>query len=151
MRLETKTIINAPVQLVWQYLTQTTNYDKWNPFIKKVDGTLEVGQTINVTIQPPNQKPMQFTPTILTLKTNEEFRWLGHLWFKGIFDGEHYFKLNRLSDNQTEFIHGESFTGLLARPILWMIKKNTLAGFEAMNQALKDITEQQFIPSKTTI
>jgi hypothetical protein len=29
------------------------------------------------------------------------------------------------------------FTGLLAIPILWLIRKGTRRGFQAMNQALK--------------
>jgi hypothetical protein len=39
-------------------------------------------------------------------------------------------------------VQQEEFRGLAARPVLAVIGKPTLAGFELMNQALKDRVEQ---------
>ena len=66
-------------------------------------------------------KPQVFTPKVLKLKKNREFRWLGHLFIKGLFDGEHYFVLEESDNGGTKVIHGEIFSGILVRPLLKMI------------------------------
>jgi len=112
-------------------------YPSWNPFIKQISGDSNVGQNIKVHISPPNQSDMQFKPLVLQKESGKAFRWKGKLLIKGIFDGEHYFSLESVSDKQTRFIHGEYFSGLLSGIILKQIKEDTLAGFKAMNEALK--------------
>jgi hypothetical protein len=87
-------------------------------------------------------KNMTFTPRILKVKENEYFEWLGSLWFKGLFDGRHYFKLENIADNQVKLIHGESFSGILSKLILKKIGKQTEENFIKMNLALKELVEK---------
>jgi hypothetical protein len=100
-----------------------------------------VGQKITVSIKQPNGNGMTFKPKILKFDQNKEFRWLGKLGFTGIFDGEHYFILEQISDKQTKFIHGEKFSGILVMISGKMLDK-TKAGFELMNQAIKKECEK---------
>ncbi len=135
--LTTEIIIDATPNQVWNILMAKEEYPNWNPFIKSIKGSTEKGKQIEVSIQPPGSKPMVFKPTVLRNETAKEFRWLGHLFVKGLFDGEHYFKLEATKANQTKFTHGEAFTGILSGVLLKMIGENTLKGFIAMNEALK--------------
>jgi hypothetical protein len=139
--IETEITINANVETVWRVLTDFQNHPKWNPFIKSITGEKTVGQTITVSIKPPNGNGMTFKPKILKFDQNKEFRWLGKLGFTGIFDGEHYFILEQISDKQTKFIHGEKFSGILVMISGKMLDK-TKDGFELMNQAIKKICEK---------
>ena len=139
--LNTEIIIVAQPETIWKILTSTDDYPTWNPFIKNLKGRLEEGAQIAVTIHPPDQKPMTFKPTILKCKEHSELRWLGHLFFRGVFDGEHTFKLERINDTHTKFIHSEKFTGLFSSLLFSLIGKNTRRGFEAMNEALKERAE----------
>ena len=75
-------------------------------------------------------------------KTEKEFRWKGHLFVKGLFDGEHYFKLDALGPDKTRFIHGEQFSGVLSGMLLKMIGDSTLNGLKSMNEALKQLAEK---------
>ncbi len=85
---------------------------------------------------------MTFHPRCLVLEKNKEFRWLGHLLIKGLFDGEHIFKLEDLGNGQTKFVQRENFRGVLV-PLLWrIIKSNTKKGFVEMNNQLKKRAEQ---------
>ncbi len=79
---------------------------------------------------------MTFKPLILKYEKNKEFRWIGKLLFKGIFDGEHYFKIVGNSNGTTTFIHGEKFSGLLVSLFSKTLDK-TKSGFELMNESLK--------------
>lgn len=135
--LETNIIIDATAEKIWAILMDFEAYPNWNPFIKTMSGNTEVGNKMYVTIQLEGNKAMVFEPRVLTVKPNRAFRWLGHLWITGIFDGEHYFQLIPINEHQTKFIHGEHFRGLLSGLILGMIKENTLKGFQAINEALK--------------
>ena len=139
--IETKITINAPIEFVWRTLMDFENHPQWNPFIKNIAGTAEVGHKLSVTIAPPGGKGMTFNPVVITHLPFNELRWLGKLWFKGIFDGEHYFILNRINHNTTELCHGENFSGLLVSLSGNMLNK-TVEGFELMNKALKKECEK---------
>lgn len=139
--LYTEIEINAPVTIVWGILTDFQSYPIWNPFIRSFDKNPEPGRTFSVTIQPSGKKPMTFTPVCLALIQEEEFRWLGQLFFSGLFDGEHIFELKKLDQNRTLFIQRENFSGVVV-PLLWrQLNKTTRAGFEQMNKELKHRAE----------
>lgn len=135
--IHTSIDINAPLERVWRILSNTQDYPQWNPFIREVTGKLAVGQQLVVNIHPPGSHSMRFKPRVLVLEPQQELRWLGKLLFSGIFDGEHYFKLQALNAQQTRFLHGESFKGLLIPLLKKSLEKDTKAGFAAMNAALK--------------
>lgn len=138
--IETEILIHATPETVWKVLMNFDQYPKWNPFIISISGSQEAGRKIKVQIQPPGGSAMTFTPTILVCDRNKELRWLGKLGIKGIFDGEHYFLLEPAGENQTRFIHGERFSGLLI-PFMRNVLAGTQQGFELMNKALKEKAE----------
>lgn len=135
--LRTEVEIDAPRERVWSVLTDFARYHEWNPFITGVEGRLERGARLRVTISLPEDGGQHtFRPTIVRCEPGEELRWLGHLLIKGLFDGEHFFRLDSIGDNRTKFVHGEDFGGVLLR---FMGNTLTLSarGFAYMNQALK--------------
>lgn len=139
--IETEIQINAKPQQIWEILTDLDKYREWNPFIKSIKGEIIEGKKLEVLISPPNTKEMTFKPTVLSAKTNSEFRWLGHFLFPGIFDGEHIFTIEG-NENGSLLVQKEIFKGLLV-PIVWSnMKKNTKTGFELMNKALKQRAEE---------
>ena len=117
-------------------------YPEWNPFIKSISGEPGVGAKLQIAIQPPDSSGMKFTPTVLGADENKEFRWLGKLLFKGLFDGEHSFIIEPISENKVRFIHAEKFNGILVS-LLGGTLKGTEKGFESMNKALKERAEKQ--------
>lgn len=137
----TEIAIDAPAEVVWAELTDTSEYANWNPFIKEFKGEIKLGSQLDVTIQPPEGSAMRFRPFVLIADQNEEFRWVGRLGFKGVFDGEHYFKLEEQADGTTLFRHGETFTGMLADLLFVFLEEDTTKGFNAMNVALKERAE----------
>lgn len=130
--IETSIVINASKQTIWKVLTDFNEYPKWNPFIKSVTGKVKRGNQITIKLQG-----MTFRPKVLTYNQNAEIKWLGHLWFKGLFDGEHQFKLEENSDGSTTFTQNEVFTGILVKLFSESIDTKTKMGFVEMNTALK--------------
>lgn len=137
-QLKTSITIHAKKEKVWKILMDFENYPKWNPFIKSITGETKAGKQLEVKIQN-----MTFKPIILSHVENEEFIWKGHLFFKGLFDGEHKFKLLENKDGTTHFEQSEKFTGILVKLFENNLDKNTKDGFEKMNLQLKLRSEKK--------
>lgn len=140
--IKTEITIEASPNRVWEVLTDFEKYPTWNPFIKSIHGPVKVGAKITARIEPPEAKGMTFKPTVLSFETHKEFKWMGHLLFPGLFDGEHRFELIDNGNGTTTFIQAEKFNGILVRFLVKMLDINTQNGFKAMNQKLKAEAEK---------
>ena len=141
--LHTSIVINASPAKVWKELIDFTSYPGWNPFIRSIKGTPIPGNTIQVTLQPPNSKPILMKPRVLVFEQQKELRWIGILGIPRIFDGEHVFKIQENNDGTTTLHHFERFRGILIPFLSKLINKTTRKGFELMNAALKERAEKQ--------
>ncbi len=141
--IHTEVEIAAPAERVWQILTDFARFPEWIPFIRQASGALWVGARLEVRLQPPGGRATTLRPTVRKVEPNREFRWLGHVLVPGLFDGEHIFTIEQLSEGWVRFIQREEFRGLLAPLILRLIGMDTRRGFEAMNRALKARAESR--------
>ena len=143
IEIKTEILINAQPEKVWAILTNFKSYPNWNPFIKSIIGDVKVGNKITARIEPPKAKGMTFKPKVLTFETNKELKWLGHLLFAGLFDGEHKFELIDNGNGTTTFKQSEKFAGILVPLFKNQLDDNTKKGFEEMNSKLKELVEQK--------
>ena len=134
--IETSIIINASPETVWKIFTDFASYPKWNPFIQYVKGDVAVGKKIKVSIMN-----MPFKPKVLQYDNQKAFRWAGNLLIPGIFDGAHHFYLEDLGNGTVRFKQGEVFSGILVPLFKKSINTKVKAGYEAMNQKLKQLAE----------
>lgn len=141
-RLETSIEINAPAERVWSVLMDFPSHARWNPFVRSIEGNPTVGESLQVFIQPPGSGGMRFQPKVLAHEPRRELRWKGKLWIAGLFDGEHYFKLEPKSSGRVVFHQGEVFSGLLVPLLRRSLERETKQGFIAMNEALKHEAEK---------
>jgi hypothetical protein len=140
--IRTEIIIHASPAKIWAILTDFDKYPAWNPFIKSLSGKVAVGKKINARLEPPGANGMNFKPTVLAYEKNKEFRWLGHLLFPGLFDGEHKFELTDNGNGTTLFRQSEKFKGILIPLFKKMLDTNTVDGFNQMNEKLKELAEK---------
>jgi hypothetical protein len=82
-----------------------------------------------------------FSPTVLVVLQDRELRWLGRVFIPGLFDGEHSFVIEPLSENQVLLVQSEAFNGLLI-PFSGSLLEGTKLNFEVINQALKKRVEE---------
>jgi hypothetical protein len=142
-RLDTSIEIDTSAERVWEVLMDFPQYERWNPFVRSIEGTPEMGQTLIVRIQPSGSGAMKFRSTVLAVEPCRELRWKGKLLISGLFDGEHYYTLEPRSDGGTVFRHGELFTGAFVPLFRRFLDGATKRGFIAMNEALKREAEKQ--------
>src|ERR1043165_4998641 len=111
--IRTEITIHADVHKVWQVLTEFKNYDKWNPFVRSIEGTPNPGKKLKIHLHTSRGKNRTYSPHITKVEPDKELRWYGKSLIPGIFNGERIFKLDAIGNDQTKFIHKEIFTGIL--------------------------------------
>ncbi|MDD8012127.1 MAG: SRPBCC domain-containing protein [Acidobacteriota bacterium] len=135
--LITEIEIQAPAERVWQLLTDFVRFPEWNPFLRRLEGKLTKGGRLKVFMKPSGSFGMTMRPTVIRLDPPHEMRWLGHLFVRGLFDGEHAFVIEEFAPGRVRFIQRETFRGILIPLFARMLDKDTKRGFLEMNQALK--------------
>ena len=140
--IKTEILINSDPEIVWNILMDFDRYPEWNPFIKFISGQPIKGSKIEAKLEPPDSRGMKINPVILEVDNKKKFRWLGHLFVPGLFDGEHIFELIDNKNGSTTFIQREIFKGILIPLLKKLLDDNTRRGFELMNQQLKIESEK---------
>lgn len=140
-KIKTVIVIDKDVSTVWNVLTDFESYPNWNPYVRSIEGEKSIGNKVSVTCNTAGGRTVSFKPIVIKLDTDREFRWKGKLGFKGIFDGQHYFILEKMGENQTKFIHGEDMSGVLVSLMGKTLDKMN-DSFEMMNEVLKKECEK---------
>jgi len=140
--IRTEILIHADPSKIWSILMDFGKLPDWNPFIKSIQGQAIAGQKIKVRLEPPDAMGMTIKPRVLAVNKEKEFRWMGHLIFPGLFDGEHIFEFVDNRNGTTTFIQREVFQGILIPLFKKMLDDNTRRGFESMNRQLKIESEK---------
>ena len=129
------TEIDASPERVWQVLTDTAAYPQWNPFVRRLEGELEVGGAISVDLQPGEKKPQTLRPTIVELEPGRTFTWLGHVGVPGLLDGRHTFTVEAAGDG-ARLVQHEVLSGALTPLFRSMLTRDTPSAFQRSNDAL---------------
>jgi hypothetical protein len=106
------------------------------------------GSRIEVVIAPPDSTPMTFRPIVIAVQREREIRWLGSIWIRGLFDGEHSFRLES-DGRRTHLFQTERFSGILVGRLSNGILRETQRGFVAMNQTLKQRAESRSLAGRS--
>ena len=135
--MHSKIEINAPAETVRAVLYDFDRYPSWNPFIIKIDGKVQEGNTVKVTVKPVGKEQISGSTRVL-LTSETHLIWRGSLRIPGLFRGKHEFIIESLGPNRTLFQQNEEMSGLV---IPFLDTKPTELGFKAMNESLKTQAE----------
>lgn len=140
--LRTGIDIDVPAWDLWRILVDFETYPEWTGLFEFPLGHTNVGEKLRVRIFSRGSKYMTFEPLLLEARGPEEFRWKGRLLIRGVFDGEHIFRIIEREGGRVRFEHAEIFSGFLV-PWLWHdLDTNTRRGFERFNADLKRRAEE---------
>ena len=135
--LRTGIEIEVPPWDLWNILVDFERYPEWTGLFEFPLGHTDAGKRLRVRIFSRESKYMTFEPMLLRARAPEEFRWKGRLLMRGIFDGEHLFRIVDKGRGDVRFEHSEIFSGFLV-PWLWRdLDTNTRRVFERFNEDLK--------------
>ena len=133
--------ISAPLEKVWQILTDLEKYSEWNPLLYQVSGRLAVGETV-IAYAKTATKDMRFICTVTRVEPLQEFAWKFPVIHPILFRGEHIFRIEPFTDKEVLFIDREWFKGLLLPTQAKDLRTNGLAAMVDMGKALKEKTEK---------
>lgn len=136
----TAIIVNAPVDRVWRTLTDFSAYPDWNPLVGWLKGDISTDGQIQMFIKPLNRS---FNAKLKRVEQNKELTWVGIQLAAWFISGEHYYRLEKLSNNSTRLLHGESFRGLGSAFIGKSILTDMLDAFNLHNLMLKERIENE--------
>mgnify|MGYP001021249741 CR=1 FL=1 len=126
VKYESSIEIDAPIEKVWDVMTNVTLWPNWNNDIKHAEliGGLKEGSIIKW-----QSGPGQITSKLLKVRTNTEIVWQGRMM--GIY-AIHMWKLEKIG-NQTKVTTSESWSGFLPT-LLKAMSRNMLQ--KAINSGL---------------
>lgn len=137
-------IIDAPPEAVWQVLTDTERYPEWNPYISRLEGTLALGETVEIEAVQEDGSRGTIPVVIVAFEPNRKLMWHGGSLPMG--RGEHRYILeahqqDQNGEAQTRLTHSETWSGVIVgkftlhqfAPFAW--------GYPAQNKALKERVE----------
>lgn len=130
------TQIAASADRTWQILTDTASYPNWNPFVRRLEGTLTTGQRIEVDLQQGNGKPHTVKPRVVEVKPGQSFTWLGHVGMPSIFNARHRFSVEPTAGGASQLVQHETLSGVLTPLFRRMLTRETPSAFAALNDAL---------------
>lgn len=137
-----RTEIDGTPDEVWEVLADRESYPSWNPYIVSSVGDLEVDGTITNVLIGAGGAESTFSPTLLTVEPGQELRWKGTTVVPGIFDGEHYFRIEETGDGRVVLEQGEIFSGVAVPPMFGWLRDDSLPQFHVMNEALAERVAQ---------
>jgi hypothetical protein len=137
--IDTEIDVDAPPAVVWEVLTDFGSYPEWNPLVTEAVGDVREGAKVRIRLAPDGKPAMDTTVEVTRVDPERRLQWVGTLPIPGLFTGRHTMAIDPRDDGGVRFVHGESFSGLLA----WLVVDDDLVeSYRAMNRALKQRAER---------
>ena len=136
------TRINAPLEEVWQVLTDFGSYGAWHPILtlESHAGPLAVGTVLRGQSSggPAGRQPVTFT--IARVEEPNHLAWTGG--DPEVLAGRHSFQLERLAAETTELTESEVFTGPAAPEVIGRQLPELHAAYETFGAAFRKYVEE---------
>jgi hypothetical protein len=100
--------IRANAETIWNLLTDSKGFPRWNSTVSSVEGEISEGQRIVVRVPGTDRK---FTPTVSGVAPNQRMIWTGG--FAPMFKGVRRFELKPQQNGSIDFVMEECFSGLM--------------------------------------
>lgn len=139
--LSTEVEINSTPNVVWDILTDFTNYSQWNPILRKIVGELSIGNKLEIHLTTVGGKSRIYHPIVTKIIPDHELRWTGKFFLSQIFSGERIFLIEQISNDKINFINKELFSGIGTKFSPQKMENDILMSFRKMNEALKKTAE----------
>ncbi|NRA65707.1 MAG: SRPBCC domain-containing protein [Pseudobacteriovorax sp.] len=143
--ISTEIEIAAPIEDVWNLVTNIDGWQEWSPIIHHSKGTASLGSKLSITmcgeIGDKTKAGPKYEPVITVFENPRNLSWRATMIAGFIFTNGKIIELET-TDSGTKLVHKETFSGLMA-PLLWgQVQTNVPKMLDSMNQALKALAEK---------
>ena len=129
--------LTAPVERIWELLTDLRLYPQWNPLFLNAEGKLNAGARLKLKVKLPGIEQFTIAPTVLAIVPPTELCWLHRIRFPGLFGWEHSFTIEPLGADRLRFTQRSIFRGVLAPLFAIGLGAAVRQGCETLNAAMK--------------
>jgi hypothetical protein len=137
--MESEVTVDAPVDVVWQVVTDLEGYERWNPLVTRAAGDLRVGGELDLRLELPDGETDEITPEVVILRPDRKLRWQSHRVLPGVADREYEVILEPLDGGRVLVFQQMRIEGILA-PLTDSGEEQ--AALDAMASALVEQVEQ---------
>jgi hypothetical protein len=136
-RYSASATIQAPPEVIWKILTDTTGYPEWDPAMDHIEGKLAPGETVKFFTKLSSRA---FPVKVMAFEPNRKLVLTGGMPL-GLFKSERTHTLTPVRDGQTMFKTEETFSGLLL-PIFGRTLPDLTESFRGFAEGLKKQSER---------
>lgn len=129
--------IEAPIELVWEVLTDLSRYGEWNPFVPEASSTFEVGDPFTMKVQLFEMFAQPQTETIFEFEPGKRFRYGVPSMPLGAMASSRCHLVESLGPERTVYRSEFQLDGWLAPLIEGLLGGRMKKGFDTMADALK--------------
>ncbi len=134
--------IDASPERVWAAIIDFPGYAAWNTQLAYLGGEVRPGGQLHLKLSAEGAAPYEFKAAISHFEENRRFAWIARTGIPRLFDGEHFFELERLPSGGTRLTNREEYRGVLSMVMERLpMMKSAPAGFEKMNVEMKRYVE----------
>ena len=133
--------IRASIDKVWGIIANFNAWQGWNPLYVKSEGNLALGESIHFAVALPGLKPHEGSASVISLQVNKQVRYQ-MLSGGGLVKATRYIELTETEPGFCRVTNGEIMGGLLGPVLYLLVGKRVRQGLAGMNEALKDLAEQ---------
>lgn len=133
-------IFNAPIERVWEAITNFDNYGKWNKFCPKVDSDFQVGGAITMYANMfPGRKPTSQTERFFEITPPNRLRY--GINYGIILKTDRIQVLTSTENGKTHYHSTLKMSGMFAPFVLWQYRNPINRGFELSLKGLRSYVE----------
>ncbi len=135
--LTTEITLEAPVDRIWQLLTDFGLYPQWNPLFTKATGPVNPGERFDLVVKLPGMDPFPIKPVLQEAEPKSRLSWQSSMLSSALLSWTFCYELHSLSPDRLRLTQRSSFKGLLSPLFSFAMKKPVTDGMQSLNDALK--------------
>jgi hypothetical protein len=135
--------INVPAEFIWEMLEDVDSWSSWNPIYRTANGSIGLGDRIDMTVALPRMKPQKVAATVARSNPNTELHY-GSPALGGLVNAMRYVEIEPTGPQSCIVTNGEAMSGLLGRLLARGVGPRVREALQQMNEALKPTAESRW-------
>jgi hypothetical protein len=134
--------IEAPIERVWQIVSDLAAYPEWNPFTPRVESSLRLGDPVTLHVRMKPNRELVRVERITAVEPKERLCWSMQLLAPFVLASERCQTVTALAEGRTRYSTENRFRGFLVPLVLWIYGEDMRRGFNELAAALKKRAER---------
>ena len=139
--------INAPIDVVWEVLTDVENYGQWNPFTPQACTDFRIGSPAHLRVRM-GPTTMKITETVCAYETPRLLAWSKAFGARRLLLAVREQHLESLSESSCSYHNTDRLTGVLAPLVFLCFGGYMRCGFRDVGEGLKIYAEALYAKTK---